>query len=125
MSSAPITFTGTLEDAASFLRCSERTLRRWLAEKPPRMAHFRIGHAVRIGEEAMLDAVAGGRLESNGALVNRNREVIRAEWRAHVAARAAAVKVGPELAEQLNDLRGRLSRLESMVFEHGQQKLAI
>ena len=118
---------GTIRDVAAFFRCSTRTVRRWLAERPPRLTYWRSGGAVLVGEEAVLDAVTAGRVDS-GRPAATSRDAIRAQWRACLARREQ--EEGPSglpraddqvkrLADDLSELRARVAELEQAI--HPQQ----
>ena len=110
---------GTVEDAAAFFRCSPRTVRRWIAEDPPRLSHFKLGGSVRIEEDAIIQSVLRGRVGCLRGIPGADAETVRVEWRALLELRrrldpAPARPEPPALADEVSELRARVAQLEQL-----------
>jgi hypothetical protein len=102
---------GTIGEVAQFFRVSVRTVKRWNAERPPRIAFWRDGACLVYGEEDVCryraqHYVADRRLAPGEAL-----ELARREWRRHAHLRT--VERG---AWSVEDLVKRVEALEAVVL---------
>jgi len=112
--------TGRIDDVASFLGRSVRTLRRWQEETPPRIAYVRMGED---GPQGMLflpddvvRAVLAGRVEAEGSRPGQSAEVVLRAWRRHLEERSGASPVRPISPEDsITELRTRIEALERLV----------
>jgi hypothetical protein len=108
--SSIVSVNGTFEDVIAFFRISERTGRRWLKERPPRLAYWRQGRNQVFGEDAVVELKAESYVTSRRMAPGEAREIARREWREHLHVRQSAPITG-DLAE----LRARVERLEKLV----------
>jgi len=114
------THNGTFDDMITFFGISEREGRRWTAAGQAEIGFWRCGRKLLFGEEAIVEKLAKSHVAERRLAPGEARELARAQWRQHLAARANPVS-GPSDLEQL---RARVERIERLLHLERREEAA-